>query len=160
MCEVGAFADIKVELVDGEIDRLNQPQNPHSRRQTSILVRLARLCPETLLRVEIGIDLGDDTVFGCDLALLREPVEERYWLQPDDLALVIEVSVSTLSRDLGLKLPRYAAAGVPELWIVDDHARVTHVYRDPVDGAYANSAMIPFTAALPVPGTDASITLA
>ena len=37
----------------------------------------------------------------------------------ETVALVIEVSDSTLSTDLGRKADHYANAGVPEYWVVD-----------------------------------------
>ena len=43
--------------------------------------------------------------------------------------LVVEVlSPSTRSRDLGIKLRRYAAAGVPQYWTLDPEARVLLPY--------------------------------
>lgn len=36
-----------------------------------------------------------------------------------DVVLVIEVSDESLKKDRELKLPRYAAAGIPEYWIVN-----------------------------------------
>jgi len=38
---------------------------------------------------------------------------------PKDVLLLIEVADSSLSYDRREKLPRYAAAGIPEVWIVD-----------------------------------------
>src|SRR5437867_2807664 len=44
--------------------------------------------------------------------------------------LVVEVlSPSTRSRDQGIKLRRYAAAGVPHYWTLDPDARVLQPYR-------------------------------
>ena len=39
------------------------------------------------------------------------------------VALVTEVSDSTLEHDLGRKLRMYAAAGVPEYWVIDLQGR-------------------------------------
>ena len=50
--------------------------------------------------------------------------------------LLIEVSDSTLRYDRTLKLPRYAAAGIPEVWIVNLPARQVEAYADPAGGAY------------------------
>jgi len=109
---------------------------------------------------EIGIDLGDDTVLGCDAALLRGPLLENRWPRPDELSLVVEVSETTLGRDLGLKMPRYAAAGVANCWVIDGAASVVHAFSDPMDGSYRNVRVTPFGESLSVPGTDATITLA
>ena len=47
--------------------------------------------------------------------------------------IVIEVSKSTLSRDRGIKLRRYAAAGVQDYWIVNVIDRQIEVYRQPTN---------------------------
>lgn len=163
MCKLGAFDDMKVELVDGELQRLILPMNMHASRQAMIVGRLwTALGSERqgLVRGEIGIDLGGDTVLGCDAALLRASFTEHRWPRPNELLLVIEVSETTLGRDLGLKMPRYAAALIPNCWVVDSAASVVHVFSDPADGAYRQVMAIPFGDPMPVPGTDATITLA
>jgi Uma2 family endonuclease len=45
--------------------------------------------------------------------------------------LVVEVADTSLHRDRMVKLPRYAAAGVPETWIVDLNGGAVEVYREP-----------------------------
>ena len=50
---------------------------------------------------------------------------------PDDAALVVEVSHSSLSFDLGRKLRLYARAAVPEYWVIDILNTCIHVYREP-----------------------------
>jgi Uma2 family endonuclease len=47
---------------------------------------------------------------------------------PPDVYLVIEVADSSLSYDRGAKLARYAAAGVPEVWVVNLRAREVTAY--------------------------------
>lgn len=159
MCELGAFDDMKVELVDGELERLIKPFANHAHWQALVLIRLASLCSHERLVGEAGIDMGDATVLGCDAALLYGPAPLR-WLRPDEVLLVIEVSGTTLARDLGLKLRRYAAAGVPHYWVVDGSGEVVHVFTEPQDGAYRQHAVVRFIEPLSVPGTDATITLA
>ena len=39
-------------------------------------------------------------------------------------------------RDRVVKLPRYAAARIPEVWIVDLEAGVVDVHREPLPGGY------------------------
>ena len=71
-----------------------------------------------------------------DLAVYDELPPQR--VDPDDPTfaypmprLVVEVSDSTLDYDLGEKASRYAAEGVPELWVADVNGRRLHVFRDP-----------------------------
>jgi Uma2 family endonuclease len=48
----------------------------------------------------------------------------------------VEVAHSTLSYDRGIKLPLYARAGIPEVWIVDVEHGGIDVYHELRDGEY------------------------
>jgi Uma2 family endonuclease len=50
--------------------------------------------------------------------------------------LIIEVAESSLPRDLRVKPPLYAAAAVPEYWVVNLVDRVLEVFRDLKEGRY------------------------
>ena len=56
---------------------------------------------------------------------------------PKDVLLLIEVSDSSLSFDRNQKLPRYAAAGIPEVWIVNRPDRRIESYAELVGDEYA-----------------------
>lgn len=45
--------------------------------------------------------------------------------------ILIEISVTTYKHDSGIKLRRYAAAGVQDYWIVNVAEHRVEVYRDP-----------------------------
>ena len=49
---------------------------------------------------------------------------------------MVEVADTTLEFDRTVKLPRYAAAGAPELWIVDLKAARIWVHRKLLEGDY------------------------
>jgi len=157
MCQTGAFDDIKVELIDGELERMPPPHNEHGRRQASLVIRLARVVAEALLRAETAIDLGADTVVGCDAAILKAPVSGNRILQADEVALAVEVAETTLARDMGMKRIKYAAAGIAHYWVIDGERSVIHVWGDPVNGDYAQIATVRFGD--PVPGTDAAVVI-
>src|SRR5207248_1906552 len=55
---------------------------------------------------------------------------------PSDVLLVVEVADSSLTHDRTLKLPAYAAASIPEYWIVNLPEGQLEVYREPADGEY------------------------
>lgn len=161
MVEAGAFEDWKVELVDGELDRMPLPGNEHARRQMMVVVRLSRVVSEALLRAGTGIDLGNDTVLGCDAAILRLPVEgvDNRMLRPDEVLLAVEIAETSRERDLGLKRMKYAAAGIAHYWVVDGERGVVHVHAEPVAGDYAEISTVRFGQPLLVPRTDATITI-
>ena len=51
--------------------------------------------------------------------------------------LVVEVSNSSLSRDLKLKAPMYARFGVREYWVIDANTHDTHIHRQPSPEGYS-----------------------
>ncbi|MCA1615369.1 MAG: Uma2 family endonuclease, partial [Acidobacteria bacterium] len=55
---------------------------------------------------------------------------------PADVLLVIEVADSTVETDRSVKLPLYAEAGVPEVWIVNLPGEVLEIYAGPQGAAY------------------------
>lgn len=56
--------------------------------------------------------------------------------RPSDVALVIEISDSSLDRDRIFKKGIYAAAGIPYYWVLDLTHRRLEVYLQPRDGEY------------------------
>ncbi len=159
MTALGAFGDMKVELVHGELERMNPPHNAHASRQAQIVIRLARFVSEALLRGGVGIDLGSDTVMGCDAVVLRRPVDQAGLLKSEDMALAIEIAETTIARDLGIKRLAYAGANIPFYWVVDGERSVTHVFSEPVLGDYAVIGTVRFGEPLAVPGTDRTIVI-
>lgn len=153
-------ADLWLELVDGELERMSPPAGADGERQATISALLWNALRGRELKVtgEIGIDLGSDTVLACDAAVIRE-IDGNRFLRPDVLLLVVEIAETTLARDMGMKRERYAAAGIPEYRVVDGVRSVVHVCHEPVDGDYANVRTLRFGEALAVPGTDQTIVI-
>jgi len=60
----------------------------------------------------------------------------------EDALLVVEVADTTLRYDRDIKLPRYAAAGVPEVWIQDLKGDGLLVYRDPDPKGFQTSLIL------------------
>ena len=52
------------------------------------------------------------------------------------MLLLVEVADSSLSYDRDLKLPLYARAGIPEVWLVVLLTQVVEVYRAPSEDGY------------------------
>ena len=80
-------------------------------------------------------------------------------LRASEILLMVEVSESTRERDIGMKRMKYATAGIPHYWVVDGERSVVHVHADPIEGDYADIGTVRFGHPLPVPGTDATITI-
>jgi Uma2 family endonuclease len=75
----------------------------------------------------------------------------------ESVALLIEVAHTSQAMDKGLKLTRYAMAGVPEYWLADVEEMVIHQYTSPTAGEYADCRSQPIgerIAAKTVPGLE------
>ena len=78
-----------------------------------------------------------------DIVLTREPRGKG----PDparSVALLVEVSSTTLEQDTTTKLALYASAGVPEYWIVDVASeRITQLW-SPANSSYEQRREVAF----------------
>jgi Uma2 family endonuclease len=131
--------DDRVELIEGEIIEMAAIGSQHAAcvdRLNRLLVRGAG--DSAVVRVQNPVRLSDLTEPQPDLALLR-PRDDFYAAGhpgPADTLLIVEVSHTTLGYDRGVKLPLYATARIPEVWIVNPEEGVVEVYREPSGGRY------------------------
>ena len=89
------------------------------------------------MRVQGSVVLNDNSMPQPDIAILATRLDNRiapYY--PNEVHLLIEVADSSLSYDRGRKLARYAASGVPEVWIINLRNGDVTSYADPVGSAY------------------------
>src|SRR4051812_48915070 len=142
MAEVGIFSDEdRVGFIDGEIVEMT----PIGGRHINCVNRLNTLLVEFSARryvvsVQNPLRLDDEREFEPDLVLLKERSGESGLSVPmaEDALLVIEVAESSLYRDRNVKLPRYAQARIPEVWLVDLGADRIELYADvEATGSYA-----------------------
>ena len=141
MVESGILAeDERVELIRGEILELA----PIGNRHAACLRRLLRILrqdvgPDILLDVQNPVRLAtQDSQPQPDLALLQ-PRDDGYLEQPpaeDNILLLVEISDSSLTYDRDVKIPLYAQAGVPEVWLVDLQSAAVSIYRRPTSQGY------------------------
>ena len=85
------------------------------------------------MSVQNPLVLTEDTEPQPDLAICRERVVPYKDREPsaEDVLLLIEVADTSLRYDRSTKLRLYAAAGVPEYWLVDCTAERIEVFRTP-----------------------------
>jgi Uma2 family endonuclease len=140
MGEVGILTrSERVELIRGEIITMS----PQSRRHRAFIDNLNQLLVERLagratVSIRMPIVLSEDTEPEPDIQILRRrtvPYKDRE-ADADDALLVIEVAESSLAYDRSTKLGLYAAAGIPEYWVVDCAAESIEVHRTPHAGSY------------------------
>ncbi len=135
MDKAGVFCeDDRVELVDGEIVDMAPIGSYHAFSVDALTHIFVRAVPEGIrVRVQGPLQMDESTMFQPDLTILR-PREDNYVESnptPKDTLLVIEVSDSTIAYDRNVKIPKYAQAGVPEVWQVNLPYGFIDKYVDP-----------------------------
>ena len=140
MGEAGVFSpEVRLELIEGEIVEMSPIGSPHaacvSRLTRTLTLMLQHLA---LIWVQNPVRLNDRSEPQPDVVVLkpREDFYENGHPKPEDVLLVIEVSDSTLQYDRRVKVPLYARAGIPEVWIVNLVDESVETFADPSEGAY------------------------
>jgi Uma2 family endonuclease len=135
MVEVGLFVDERIELLQGLLVEMS-PQGPP---QAAIIQRLTTLLTPALVgraevRVQLPLAVSEDSLPEPDIAVVAPGAYDR--AHPTTALLVIEVAETSLKKDRLVKAALYAAADVPEYWIVDIPGGVIEVHTGPVEGRY------------------------
>lgn len=115
------------------------------------------------VRVQGALRLSNRTELQPDISVLRLPSAQYRGKQPSasDALLVIEVSDTTLRKDIHVKIPLYAQHGVLEVWIIDLEKDCVRFYRSLVDGQYQAVSVTSEPKIVPVPGlADTTVNLA
>ena len=122
MAEVGILHHTeRVELLDGEIIVMAPMGERHANGVRRIDRALHRALGDmAIISVQCPLRLDDYSEPEPDVALLRFR-EDGYITHPGpaDVLVVMEVSDSTLDFDREVKSKRYAAAGIPEMWVMN-----------------------------------------
>jgi Uma2 family endonuclease len=135
MVESGALEDVRVEFINGLLVDMSPPGPEHDGPIEFLNTLLARALDLTRyrLRPQMALSIADSAP-QPDIAVVAIGTSQPYY--PATAELVIEVSRSSLRRDLIVKPPIYASAGIPEYWVIDvEHTRVL-VHREPADQSY------------------------
>jgi Uma2 family endonuclease len=135
--ESGFFRGRRVILVDGEIIEMPLANAPHdiAVNATYEFLRAAFAVGHNV-RNQQGFHAGLDTDPGPDLAVVVGNCRD-YTTHPTTAVLIVEVANSSLAYDRREKAHIYAAAGVPEYWVLDIVGRQLLIFRDPIPDAAA-----------------------
>ena len=124
MAKAGVFCeeDDRVELVDGDIVEMAAIGTYHAGCVICLTTLFTQQAGDRVfVSVQNPVQIDPLTVFQPDLAILL-PRDDFYMNShptPKDVLLIIEVSDSTVDYDRNVKIPKYAQAGVPEVWQVN-----------------------------------------
>ena len=142
IAEAGVLGeDDRVELINGEIIDMAPIGQGHVATVNGLNQALVLACVnKALVSVQNPVRLDRLNEPQPDFAVFRHRPDfyatgDRPG--PADVLLLVEVADSSLRYDRTVKLPLYARAGIPEVWIVDLKRRVLHAHRRPTDGEYA-----------------------
>ena len=140
MAEAGILSeDDRVELIEGEIVQMSPIGSVHAAcvdRLNAMFVR--RLAGRVIVRVQGPIVLGRHLEPQPDLVVLK-PRADFYQANhpgPSEVFLVVEVMDTSEDYDRGRKLPLYARARIPEVWLVDLVHEWIDAYREPAFRGY------------------------
>jgi Uma2 family endonuclease len=124
------------ELIHGEVHLSPSRSTKHQLilGNTSVslgtYVRSARL--GVLFCAPLDVCLNPDTALQPDLVFISAErvgiVQENFVAGAPDLAVEV-LSQSTAAHDRATKLPLYAEAGVPEVWLIDPQAKTVEVLK-------------------------------
>ena len=137
--EQGWFNGRKAILLEGEIIEMPIPGPLHNKGVGKSDYALKRIFVGNYwVRVQLPLVLGLWTDPVPDLAVVPGSPDD-YDVNPSTALLALEVSDTTLTIDLGDKALLYAAARIPDYWLVDLNNRLLIVHRNPQpDGASAS----------------------
>lgn len=118
LAEQGLFDDYaKSELIEGEIVCMNAQWSPHARMKSDLCVELAlalRVLGSKLKpQVEVSVRLDDTSLPEPDIVLTD--YRGKGAVPVATVALIVEVSDTTLDIDLGRKLRIYAGHTCPNI---------------------------------------------
>jgi Uma2 family endonuclease len=132
---------MKVELIGGRL--VEMTESPEHRNTVENLAELFAAVFDRehwYIARESSVEFADWTPLP-DIAVCRGPRRPTYSHRaprPADIVLLVEVSQSTYHFDRRVKLPRYAKAGIPLLWIVNLESQAIEVFSEPRGRTYAS----------------------
>ncbi len=133
---MGWFADERLELIEGLLVRMSPQGSGHAQlvaHLTELFVRL--VADRAQVRPQLPLAVTDDSEPEPDIALVeRKNHRDEH---PATAFLVVEAADSSVGRDRH-KARLYAAAAVPEYWILDLQASAitVHTRPDPMQRTY------------------------
>ena len=149
----------RTELIDGFILDMAPIGPPHFFSVNRISRALWRVVPDdVIVGTQHPFRLNEVSEPEPDVLVLRPGASETAMPTAADILLLVEVSVTTEAFDRNVKVPRYAAAGVPEVWIVLPGLRAVDVFRRPGPGGYAEQTRVSESDTVHFLGADLSVT--
>lgn len=152
----GAFTeDDRLELLNGYlIQKMSIGPNHAGAVKALNFLLSRRLGDRAIVAVQDPVTINEYSEPEPDIvvARFREDFYREKHPTPADILLVVEVADSSLSYDLNAKIPLYAAADIPEAWLVNLATRQITVFTRPDGAAYTQSRLCKSGDNLTMPG--------
>ncbi len=124
--------DDKVELLEGIIVAVSPSNVGHDGALGLVSAALFRAVGErAVVRVQLSLVAGPHSLPEPDVAVVPGGARDYERTRPTSALLVVEVSDTSLKQDRLTKSAIYAAAGIPEYWIVNLPDGCVEVRRQP-----------------------------
>jgi Uma2 family endonuclease len=152
--EAGVLEDPgRVELIDGEmVDKMGKSAEHGYTTKKTITALGGRLPSGWTWRSEQPVRIPAFDEPEPDVTVVRGTDEdyEHKLPTPADVALLVEVSDSTLSQDRGKKCSAYAKGRIPVYWIINLVNRQVEVYSRPGKNGYRSQQVFKSGEQVPV----------
>jgi Uma2 family endonuclease len=124
--------DDRVELLEGVIVAMPPQSGPHAGHLHLIAHELSELVgARGTVRLQAPLPVSTFSVPEPDVAVVPGSFRDYMQHHPTSALLVVEVAVTSLPQDRLTKAAIYAAAGIPEYWIVNLRDHALEILRDP-----------------------------
>lgn len=139
MIELGILKDYeKAEIIEGELI----PKMPIGDKHAFVVDILSAFLIKNVsdkirVRVQNPVRLSDFDEPEPDIVLADlTKYDGKRHPRPEEIIVIIEVSDSTLKYDRDVKIPLYAEAEIPEVWIINLPNKIIEVHTKPSVGLY------------------------
>jgi Uma2 family endonuclease len=126
MIEAGVIGeDERFELIEGDLVMMSAKHVGHDRIKHALNMALVRASPDGVyVGIEATLQLARDILVEPDITVISRSVykaDRKTFAQPrpEDVLLLIEVAVSSLTYDRRVKARLYARHGIREFWVID-----------------------------------------
>ncbi|MBI3183109.1 MAG: Uma2 family endonuclease [Myxococcales bacterium] len=137
MVDLGLFDGERVELLQGVLVQMSPQGAAHAHAVRRLMATLVPvLAGRAIVQAQLPLAASEESVPEPDLAVV--PLGDYSRSHPSSANWVIEVADSSIQKDRYVKSEIYAAAGVPEYWLVDLMERTVEVRTAPSGGRYTH----------------------
>ena len=145
--EAGALQDVrKAELIDGDIYTMSPQTTWHARVKSRLgfllQQRLESIRNDLEVVVEVSVIVAEDSVPEPDIVI--SGYKGSGFMPGDTVSLAVEISNTTLGTDLGRKAVLYAAAEIPEYWVIDLDSRRVFIHTRPSQAGFQTRREVAF----------------